>query len=51
MDSLKLNSLKYNVITHIRSSIGLQFAISSIWGWKITHAWPNFEPLQLEVTI
>jgi len=34
MDSPKLNSPKYNVITHVRSSMGLQFVITRIWGWK-----------------
>jgi len=23
----------------------LKLIISWIWGWKITHAWPNFEPI------
>jgi len=30
MDSPKLNSPKYNVITHVRSSISLQFVLSWI---------------------
>jgi len=45
MDRPTLNLPKYIVITHARSSMGLQFVISWIWSWKITHAWPNFDPL------
>jgi len=46
MDSPMLNSPNCMfVITHVRSNIGLQFVISQIWGWKITHVWPTFEPL------
>jgi len=38
MDSLKLISPNCYVKTRVRSRIGLQFIISWIWSWKITHA-------------
>jgi len=45
MDSLKPISPNCYVTTHVKSRIGLQFVIFRIRGWKITYAWPNFEPL------
>jgi len=43
MDCPKLNSPTCHNPCEIKH--GLQFAISWIWSWKITRAWPNFNPL------